>query len=85
MTPLAAIERQLNHGAPECSTASGFGCTFWPPPGSVQGWDLCLKWILLLLSHTMVSTGRKRLCLDREGTVGTVKRDGGREHLSGVC
>lgn len=56
MTPLAALEWHLNHGAPECSLASGFRCTFWPHPGPVQGWDLCLKWILLLLSRTMVST-----------------------------
>lgn len=82
MIPPAALEQHLNHGAPECSPASQFRSTFWTHPGCVQGWNLCLKWILLLLlSRTMASTGGKRPCLDREGTVGTVKHDGGREHL----
>lgn len=60
MTPLAALEQHLNHGAPECVPAPGAGCTFWTHRGYVQGRDLCLKWILLLY-HTMVPrvwTGR---------------------------
>lgn len=44
-----------------------------------------LRWILLLLSYAVVSTGRECLCLDRKETASAVKHDGGKQGAPLPC
>lgn len=84
MTLLAALKQHLNHGATSAHQlldSDAHSGNIWLCAGMAP----VFRWILLLLSYAVVSTGRKCLCLDRKGTASAVKHDGGKQGTPLPC